>query len=254
MKKLTAVLICLGLFHVHPATASASITQLGIAIDGSGSLPASAFSQIRTGISSALGNFVPADGSIELSIVQFSTTAQTEFAPTVISGPADIVAAQAAVLGMTQLNGATNYQAAIELMNSLIMNSPNYDPDCFQVMNFVTDGAPNVGQTNPNILRDLADNVFDELDAEGVDINAAGQDVLLQLVFPQPGILSPPDELGPGFVRIVANTDDFAAAFEEKIRFLVEPDVVPEPSSLVIFAGLAFCFGAAGWWRRSKAA
>ena len=41
----------------------------------------------------------------------------------------------------------------------------------------------------------------------------------------------------------------------DDVLLTVEEKIIPEPSTYLVFAGLALCFGAAGWWRkRCKAA
>lgn len=241
------------------AQSAATPTELAFLLDGSSSIAGSEFSVMKEGIAQAIvnPNCVPQNGELELTIVQFASTAQVELAPTAITA-ANAATAANQVRAISQLNTATNYEAAFTLAASTVRFAlPK------QVINIATDGEPNQGQLNPVVLRNNAVAAgFDEINAEGIGLGSREMgpdqsasplgaiDILSALVYPQPAYISPPGAWpppGPGWVRLVDDPAAFAATVCEKFQQSVSPGPsptpIPEPTTILLLgsgaAGLA---------------
>lgn len=223
--------------------------QLGFLIDGSATVSAQDFQTIRNALADTLSNqtIVPQDGSVEVTVVQFSdSAARTEISPTVItSSSINSVANQ--IRNITQGGGGTPLWLGIDRIADLITGSPNFTIANRQIINVATDGQPQVPNDGISVAtgiqrsldaRDRAQGMgIDELDAEGIgqaitDTNF--RNFLLDLVFPQPGTLIEngstfdPD---PGFVVLVQNFSQFQSAIEDKVTTIltsvgISPDVI----------------------------
>jgi len=208
--------------------------QVGLILDGSGSINSTEWDIIKEGVASAVENSscVPNGGTVELTVVQFSNTAIVEVGPVVITTTsAPTVATQ--IRGITQMGGMTCIACGIHVAADALHNSPNFDTNITQALNLATDGTPNVcdpewlcpdAKTNAVSARDYAISLLgmdtdpqDEIDAEGIGISDANRDWLLNsIVWPQPGNIAPP--YVPGWVRVVANAQEFADTVCEKFE------------------------------------
>lgn len=239
MKKLAFSLVLvlgLALTMAFNANAQGPVTvQLAFLVDGSGSISGSEFQVMLNGIGDAVANpaCVPHNGSVELTVIQFSSSAQTELGgPRVIdSGSAENLANE--IRAIRRNSGGTNYEAGFNLAIGAVQGSANFG-NARQVINITTDGAPTSGQTDPMVLRDNAvANGFDEIDAEGIGVRGSGITVLQHLVYPQPGTLHPPEAWPPsasGWVRLVANVDEFAKTVCQKFQVTTGPNPLPAPA------------------------
>lgn len=257
MRKLFMTLAVIAFAAV--GTASAAPLQLAFVVDSSGSIGSTNFNLMRTGIANAVNNLMPTNGSVELTIVRFGSSASTIVAPTVINNAGDLASVVAAINGMTFVGGTTNLADGISTATNLVTNSPGHNPANTQIFNVVTDGVPNVGSPNGQQAAINARNAamlagIDELSAEFIGNNPAALSFMQnQIVFPGPGVVAPPFVSGQGFVYPV---DDFGQAFEDafsqKLRFIITENV-PEPMSVVVFGALALG-GVGTALRRRKAA
>jgi hypothetical protein len=70
--------------------ASASVIELGLGIDGSGSISGSNFVLQRDAYADVLADLIPTDGSVAVGVWQFATNFQLEFATTLIASQSDL--------------------------------------------------------------------------------------------------------------------------------------------------------------------
>lgn len=98
-----------------PASAAAETVDIGLVIDGSGSIDSRDWALQREGFSTALRDpaNVPLDGSVAISVVQFSSGTQVEVPRTVIDSQATLDGVVQAIEGMRQRNGGTDPQTGI---------------------------------------------------------------------------------------------------------------------------------------------
>lgn len=215
--------------------------QLCMVIDGSGTINSNEWSIIVNAVSKGVNETVPHDGSVELTIVQFgytgNTRARTELSPTIIdSATYSIVASH--VLEIPKMGGSTSMADGLYLSWMDLKNSPNYQDTARQVINLATDGIPNTRNNNATsdldgngivdahddviqVVNDAANQGLDELDMEGIGISSA--DITWfknNVVRPKPGITAPPFSK-PGWVRAVANVDEFASTMSEKFQTII---------------------------------
>lgn len=227
------------------------VTQIAMAIDGSGSISSGDWTIILNGIANAVENNLPHDGSVELTVVQFTTglsgryndgtytyEAKVEIPPTVITA-ANYAAIATTIRGLSQGNGNTPIADGIWVGWLSMLNSPNFGTSNKQVINVATDGGPNVRWSNVN-LRDPGGNAgtdvpdardaavaagLDELDAEAIGAGAPLEAMRDLMVWPQPGTIAPP--FTPGWVQYVADAAEFSSAIGEKFERISEPEGHP---------------------------
>lgn len=197
--------------------------ELGLILDGSGSISGSDWTIMKEGLADAILNNIPDDGSVELTVVQFSSTGQerVELDPTVITaankdGVANII------LAMVQLGSLTNMESGFVLCADTMVASSNHQPSNRQVINLVTDGYPNEGDAVAgrnyliNTLGMTEDQ--DEIDSEAVGPGADAIYLRDNIVYPQPGNIAPP--FIPGWVYPVSSYSEFSEAIGEKFTVI----------------------------------
>jgi hypothetical protein len=118
-------------------------TQVAIILDGSTSISSANWNITRNGLAAAVENStcVPQDGSVELTVVQFSNNATLEVGPVVITA-ANATAVANSIRNITQLTGGTCICCGICRAADTLRNSTNFDADIKQALNLVTDGDP----------------------------------------------------------------------------------------------------------------
>jgi hypothetical protein len=235
-------------------------TQMAFCLDGSGSIWPDEWAIMINGLDNAIGNpaYVPQDGSVELSIIQFSTgyggpDARLELAPTIVTD-STIGGILTTINGITQMGRRTNLSAGITLSANTLVNSPNYSPDIWQVINIVTDGEPNepgAGEPEAQAAVDAAvASGIDEIDVETVGISSTNAIITwlaTSIVYPDGtedgvGAIIPTDDYpvhpnpDRGFVRICQQWEDLQAAIEAKLTVILqattltlEPPVATNP-------------------------
>ncbi len=128
-------------------------TALGIVIDGSGSIAPADFTTQRNAYASVFGNgtIVPADGSVVVNVIQFSSGAQLEQTAIRLNAEADRTTLLAAINGMTQLGGNTNIGGGIALSQSDMdaflapLAASEFTSDFRKLIDVSTDGFHNTG-------------------------------------------------------------------------------------------------------------
>ena len=210
-KQINSWFVAVGLFAGVALSGSATAaTELCLSIDGSGSISTGDFDLQLEGYATNIENpaVLPQDGSIILSVVQFSTGTQVEVSPTTIDSQSTADSVASTVRNISQLNGSTAIGDSILTCT----NQFGFAAGDEQVIDISTDGSSNTG-ADPVVAAD------DAL-AAGVDvINAiavgGGADIatLEATVRPQPASMLP----DPGFVLEVMDFSDFEPAIEAKI-------------------------------------
>ena len=246
-------LVILAIYPSAGAAQSSVRVQLGFAVDGSQSIHPTNFTLITYGLANALRNesIVPRDGSVEVCVVQFGTSRtfdtrmREELGPIVLTDETIGYIANV-IRGIEQGLGFTPTAGGIRLVTSLMQGSPNFGAAEHRVLNVATDGLPYdpikfPPENSSRAYEEAADDALaaaNEANAAGIDeldVEALGVltlfpwqiDFMRDLVFPQPGVLVPPDAMSPGFVSIVEDLDDFGVAISEKLAFLLNPTETP---------------------------
>ena len=227
--------------------------QLGFVVDGSKSIHPTNFVLIKYGLASAIGraDIVPQDGSVEICVVQigasgtFGGRVHVELDPIAVTSE-NIGLIQTRLRNMQQGLGYTPTAGGIRTCTGLMVASPNFSVSERQVINVATDGMPYDKLKFPNLpdseLYDTSAQdalaASDEAIASGIDeldVEALGDmgqrpeqlPFLRDLVYPQPARVVPPDTMAPGFVRIVADFNDFDEALYEKLAIVLYPTPTP---------------------------
>ncbi len=145
----------------------------------------------------------------------------------------------------------------------------NVQGSVFSSSNYVLDSVDNVSNFGgSDLFRAIADSDFGQ-DSFVLDNTPAtgSMEVVLadldNLVFPTNAAVDIlPDESQLNQIDLVfgfVGVDEFNYMIFSTEAVVPDPDpdpdpnVIPEPSTYVIFAGLIFCFGLAGWWRKRRA-
>ena len=244
-----ALIVILSLSLVGPALSQGSTTvtiQLALVLDGSGSISSSDWSIIITGVANAIRNNLPHDGTVEITVIQFGYDepeyARVEVPPTVISNDtvAENVASQ--VESIAQSGEMTPMAHSLYLAWQTVKGSPNFDPGLKQIINLATDGEPNVRNNNATsdldgdgdkneyddviaVVNNAVAEGLDELDMEGIGIDDDARDWFRDYVlYPQPGHIAPP--YTPGWIRVVADANEFAQTIGEKFQVITTPYAV----------------------------
>ncbi len=230
---------------------SSEFVQLGLVIDGSGSISNSDWGIMLNGLADAIINFCPHDGSVELTVVEFAGYYGTlEVAPVIITASNyNSIATQ--IQGIHKRNGYTPLACGLKLVADQMKASPNYDPSHRQVINIVTDGQPNVSWDSHyptdyygeyvgtalgkiwaaqyrnytvSLLGMTSDGV--SFNKDEIDVEAVGTDVDLPwltntIAFPQPGYGGWPP-IKPGWVRHVDSYTQFSETVHEKFIIVLQ--------------------------------
>ncbi|MEM2872940.1 MAG: VWA domain-containing protein [Nitrososphaerales archaeon] len=219
---------------VPTVKATVPITQIGLCIDGSGSISSSNWNIIKSGIANAVST-LPYD-SIELTIVQFGgTTARVELYPTIITA-ANVGSVVATINAMSKIGGTTPMAAGLSLTWNTMKNSPNFATATKQIINIVTDGNPNVPSPT-STARSLVTSArntavsqgLDELDAEAIGTNPSINWLRDNVVYPQPGSIAAvgnPSSFVAGWVLPISSFANFPEAISYKFEILIPAEVL----------------------------
>jgi len=212
-----------------------------LAEDGSGSISNTDFQIILDGEVAALNAFYAAgpnqqalfDQGFSFALIEFSDSATQVGGIFTVTDQPSLTALTDAISGKTKSNGFTCITCVIELAD-IIAGNAGLD---VVILDIVTDGVPEGATTDPNAdteakalaARDLAvvDNGgnIDGINGLGISLDQSGEDFLVSLVWPQPGVLGL--STTNGFVLTVPNVASFAPAFQSKLG-LELCDILPE--------------------------
>jgi len=241
-------------------------TQIGIAMDGSGSIsgpggnqPGPDWGYFRVGLSNAVNDSVPHTGDIELSVIQFAQNrARVEVEPIVITDT-NYIKVSNKILNINQLGGWTPMSCGLQLIGDTLKNSFNNSDSGGkfdrQAIILVTDGKPTckciINDADPYIkdgscsssagavtnfkinTEEAAEYIInvtipmeegtDELNSIAVGDGPEVEWLKEEIVWPGNYTWSggnPPK--GPGWVREVANWQEFKEAINEAIILLFD--------------------------------
>jgi uncharacterized protein YegL len=224
--------LALGFGAAAPASAA---TQLGFVLDRSGSIGSTNWTTIVNGLASAVQNFVPTDGTYELSVVTFANGATANIANRILTA-ANLAQTVADIQGIVFTGGGTDLAAGLSVMNATLNASQNSGPS---YVNLATDGVANsnaaaLAARNAMVGAGGVDNISIEGIGGFVDTNFLQNSIC----FPGPCTIAPVYNFpAQGFYIAVADAAGYATAIGEKIQVVVN---VPEPMSLALFGmGLA---------------
>ena len=267
-KSKAALLLCLFTFVfafaatlVPPCAAASSVkVQLCMVIDGSGTIGSAEWATIVNSVSKGVNETVPHDGSVELTIVQFGARARTDLSPTIIDNENYAEVANR-ILEIPKINGDTSMADGLYLAWQELRSSANYQNTAKHVINLATDGMPNVRNENATsdldgdghvdayddviaVINDAANQGLDELDMEGISVSDANMQWFKDnVVRQQPGIFAPPFTKA-GWVRQVADVEEFASTIGQKLQAVIGgADEVWTPSALGAFVTGIFTVG-----------
>lgn len=205
-------------------SANAAILELGLAIDGSGSMSVAEFNLQRDAYVSVLSDasVLPRDGTTAIGIKLFSSSVVTIFTMAEITA-ANHAALIAAIAGMTRPGGLTSISGAINDFTTEI--TTNGVTSTRQIIDVSTDGVNNVGDLNLARTNALAAGI-DQINCIGIGAGANCTPVIA----------------GTGSFGLNATTfGEFETALRRKI--LVEVRGVPEPGTWMM---MILGFGLAG--------
>lgn len=255
MKKLFCRLAVGAAFSLMSAVAWAvPVSQIGFVLDASGSVGATNYDKVRDGLNAALSG-LPQDGTVEVTVVTYSSSAQQVVAPTVVDA-STLAGIQNAISSHSYAGGLTNTEAGLDLLTSLMINSTNFaDPGTTSAANLTTDGQSNVG-TPGTASAAMAAAGIDSLSIEAIGsglTSPAGQSEMLSLAFPGTPILlatnetNIPNPANGSWVVPVSDFDAYAAVVLAKVQAVVTPTPpvdVPEPGVFALMvvgvAGMVF--------------
>jgi Protein of unknown function (DUF1194) len=207
-----------------PANAAVNL-ELGLAIDGSGSISAADFALQKSAYASVLNDVLvlPLDGTVAIGVKLFGTSVTNVFTTAVITN-ANIASLIAAINGMVQPASNTNIAGTIDAFvtefNGNAINSAK------QIIDVSTDGVNNIGN--------LATSKAAALGAGGIEqINCIGLGAMADCAAVQGGVGS--------FSVNAATAADFQAALKKKIT--IEIRGVPEAGTWLM---MIFGFGVIG--------
>lgn len=247
-------LFCLFVSAPNAQTADGVKVQLVLIMDGSGSISNQDFSTMLTGIANALSDpaVVPQNGTIEVGLVQFASNLKdttTGIDGAFLHVPMTVVTAQninniaTRIKAIVKGGGFTPMVSGIRLA-AAVTTGDKARPGARQVFNVISDGQPNLpsppeeAKAQTIQARDAAiAGGLDQLDAEGIgDVEREPEfkDFLLQLAWPQPGVIAPPFPPGHknGFVIIVKTFADLENALKQKLVATINTPPVADPGPI----------------------
>lgn len=223
------------------------VTQLGFALDGSGSVSSANYDLLRSGLSAAMAG-LPVDSTVEITIVAYGGGTRTVVAPTILTA-SSLGTIQTAIDNHAKYGGGTDTAGAITGLTTLLTGSANFsDAGTKSIINLATDGVPNSQSAAVAAAVAAATAGIDALSIEAIGSGVSSASALANMVaiaFPGPAtILSVntttiPNPIGGSWVVPVSDFDALAPVLLAKVQAAIQPPQdVPEPASLAL-VGLA---------------
>lgn len=226
---------------------AAPVTQLGFALDASGSVSTANYNLLRNGLSAAIAS-LPLDGTVEIIIVSYGSGVNVVTTPTVLSA-ATLPVIQNAILTHTKDSGGTDTASAINRLTALMTGSANFsDPGTTSIINLATDGVPNSQSAAVAAAQAAFAAGIDALSIEAIGSGVSSASALnnmAAIAFPGPATILPvnstniPNPIGGSWVVPVSNFDALAPILLAKVQAAIVPPPppgVPEPGSLALVA------------------
>lgn len=200
---------------------------------------------MRTGLNSALDN-LPIDGSVEITVVRYSSGTTTVVSPTVLTA-ASLSGIKNSILTHSKLSGSTATHSGITSITSELTGSVNFsDPGTRSLINLLTDGAPNSQASAEAAALAAAAAGIDALSIEAIGngvSSAAALANMLAMTFPNPAQIlavnetNIPNPINGSWVVPVSDFNALAAVLDAKVQASVPPPppAVPEPSTMALF-------------------
>ena len=235
-----------------PLAASAAPIQLGFILDRSGSIGAGNWTTIVNGLSNAVGTLLPADGTYEVSVVTFSTTATIDINSFLVSDAAARTTLAGLIAGIGFTGGGTNFGPAFTLMQTALTDAVGTTATnaAASYVNFATDGVQSDAAAGLAARNALIAAGIDNISVEGIGAGVDASDLQTNYCFPGPCDTTIPFNFpAQGFYVGVASADAYAAAIGNKI--LVVTGQVPEPTTALLVGAALLALGAS---RRRKTA
>lgn len=226
---------------------AAPVTQLGFALDGSGSVSTANYNLLRNGLSAAIAS-LPLDGTVEIVIVTYGSGIGVVTSPTVLSA-ATLPVIQNAIISHAKAGGGTDTAGAIGRLTALMTGSSNFaDPGTTSIINLATDGVPNSQADAVAAAQAAFAAGIDALSIEAIGSGVSSASALnnmAAIAFPGPATILPvnstdiPNPIGGSWVVPVSNFDALAPILLAKVQAAIVPPPptgVPEPGSLALVA------------------
>jgi PKD repeat protein len=251
---LSVGLLCLFVASPTAQTNNTVKTQLVIIMDGSGSISLTDFLTMLTGIANAISDpaVLPQNGTVEFGLVQFAgnvTDPSTRIPGARVEIPMTVITAQnvsdiaSRIRGIVKGGGFTPMVSGIRLAATMITGAKARS-GARQVFNVISDGQPNMPSPPEEAKRQTLEardqavkDGLDQLDAEGigsVEEEPEFKQFLLDLAWPQPGVIAPPFPPGHtnGFVIIVKKFADLENALKQKLVATLNEPPVADPGPI----------------------
>lgn len=227
------------------AVSAAPVTQLGFALDGSGSVSSSNYNLLRSGLSAALAG-LPTDGTVEITVVAYGSNTSTIVTPTVLT-PATLAGIQSAINTHSKDNGSTNTSGAINALTAAMTASVHFsDPGTRSVINLATDGVPDSQSASVAAALAAKNAGIDALSIEaiGSGVNSGSAlNNMANIAFPGPATIlgvnstNIPNPINGSWVVPVSDFTALAPVLLAKVQAAVTPpNPVPEPGVLALLA------------------
>lgn len=211
-------------------------------LDSSGSIDTGEWNTMIGGLTSALNTALPIDGSVEICVVQFGSSASEELAPIVVDSQTDKDFVINEIQTIIKGGGTTAMHSGINQAVTTMQKSSNFnDPDVWKVINMATDGAPNSASLAETAVTNAVAAGIDELDVEGIGTGAANTWMAEDIVVPDgpgglPGAIVPPDPYpsrppSVGFVRVCNTFADYESAIAQKLILILKGQLYLEPKT-----------------------
>lgn len=240
---LASIAITASLALTSFAAWAAPVTQLGFALDASGSVSTANYNLLRSGLSAALAG-LPVDGTVEISVVTYGSGVATVVAPTVLTA-ASLAGIQSAISTHAKSGGTTNTAGAITGLTGLMTGSANFaDAGTKSIINLATDGEPNSQSAAVAAALAAAGAGIDALSIEAIGNGVSSITALnnmAAIAFPGPATIlalnstTIPNPIGGSWVVPVSDFDALAPVLLAKVQAAIQPpNNVPEPGSIAL--------------------